>query len=408
MLQVKKVLIIEDSSLMRLQVKHILEKEGFLVLELNNGEDYFSATWQYTDVGVILLDINLPGMDGLAVLKAMNNDKSVVWPPIIMLSASADKDTIRAALLLGANDYIVKPLSEERLLHKVEHIFNQPVIKKFTQRYSALVQIVKESFELYENNDYKVLPIEQIAVLVNECVQFVNCDEKRVLFNRETDMTDYTFRHGVNVAIASGLIGKWMGIKEQQLHDLVLAGLLHDLGKSQIPRELLIKSDELSSVEMDILKTHVNHSYNLINAGDFSEEVLLGVSQHHERMDGSGYPQSLLGKSICLNARIIAVADVYDAMTSNKFYRNAETPFVVIEELFKEMFDKLDSHICSVFLKNIKERLVGELVRLSDGSEAKVAYIEGEGFAEPVLHTADGRRIEFTSNLKIVEFVNVN
>lgn len=407
MLQVKKVLIIEDSGLMRLQVKHILEKEGFVVQELANGEDYFSATWHYTDVGLILLDINLPGMDGMAVLKAMNKDKSVAWPPVIMLSASSDKDTIRTALLLGAKDYILKPLSDEGLLQKVEHIFNQPVIKKNSQRYSELVQLVKESFALYEKNDYKVFPSEKITELVNECVQFVNCDEQMVLFDREDSEMDYTFRHTVNVAIVSGLIGRWMGIKEHQLHDLVLAGLLHDIGKSQIPRELLIKSSQLSLEEMDTLKTHPNHSYNMIDIEAFSNDVLLGVSQHHERMDGSGYPNKLLGKSICLNARIIAVADVYDAMTSNKFYRKAETPFMVIEELFKEMFDKLDPHICSVFLKNIKERLVGKLVRLSDGSEAKVAYIEGEGFAEPVLQTEDGKRIQLTSNLEIVEFINV-
>lgn len=404
---VKKVLIIEDSGLMRLVVKCILEKEGFLVLELENAEDYFSATWHYIDVGVILLDINLPGMDGLAVLKVMNKDKSVVWPPVIMLSGSADKDTIQTALLMGANDYILKPVSEEGLLQKVGHIFSQPVTKKFSQRYSTLVEIVKKTFEFCENHEHKVLPSEKITEVVNECIQFINWNEKMVLFDRKTDVIDYTFGHTVNVATVSGLIGKWMGIKEKQLYDLVLAGLLHDIGKSRIPQKLLSKSGELSTAEMDILKTHPDHSYNLINAENFSEEVLFGVSQHHERMDGSGYPHNLLGKSICLNARIIAVADVYDAMTSNKFYRKAETPFVVIEELFKEMFGKLDPHICGIFLKNIKERLVGELVRLSDGSKAKVAYIGGGGFAEPVLQTEDGRRIELTKNLKIVEFINM-
>jgi len=407
MLQVKKVLIIDDSGLMRLQVKRILEKEGFEVLELKNAEDYFLAVRQYSDVGVILLDINLPGMDGLAVLRAMNKDTSIVWAPVIMLSGSADKDTIRTAFLLGANDYILKPFSEEGLLKRVEYIFNQTVIKKFSPRYSALVGIVKEAFELYGDNECRALASEKITESVYECIQLVHCDEKMVLFDREPNVMDYTFRHTVNVATVSGLIGKWMGIKDKQLHNLVLAGLLHDIGKSQIPQQLLMKAGELSSTEMDILKTHSNHSYNLIHVDNFSEDVQLGVRQHHERMDGSGYPHNLLGKSICLNARIIAVADVYDAMTSNKFYRKAETPFVVIEELFKEMFGKLDPHICGVFLKNLKERLVGELVRLSDGTEAKVAYIGGEGFAEPVLQSGDGRRVELTRNLQIIEFVNM-
>lgn len=131
MTQTNKVLIIEDSYLMRLQVKHILEQAKFEVMELEDAQELFSASWRYKDVGLILLDINLPGMDGLSVLRAMNENKLVTWPPVIILSSSSDKDTIKTTLMLGVKDYILKPLNTNALIQKVQHIFNHPASPTF-------------------------------------------------------------------------------------------------------------------------------------------------------------------------------------------------------------------------------------------------------------------------------------
>lgn len=258
---------------------------------------------------------------------------------------------------------------------------------------------------MYIAGDCKSLPKDTVTVLFNECEKIVQSDETLILFHEDFNMTDYLIRHMINVAVLSGLMAKWMELKEKEIQELVLAGLLHDLGKARIPRDLLLKSGDLSNDERDILKTHPTESYNMIKDEKLPPNVLLGVCQHHERMDGSGYPNRLLGKDICLAARIVAVADVYDAMTSNKVYRQAENPLMVIDELFKEMFSKLDPHICSVFLKNVKERLVGQRIRLSNGSEAKVERIEGDGFGKPILVDVQGRLIELTEVLNVVEIV---
>lgn len=391
MTQINKVLIIEDSHLMRLQVKQILEQANFEVMELEDAKEVFSDSWRYRDVGVILLDINLPGMDGLSVLREMNKNKLITWPPVIILSSSSDRVTITTAMMLGAKEYIIKPFNADALIQKVQHISNYSAPLKFWQRYLELVQVLKEAYELYIAGDCKSLPQDSVTVLFNECEKIVQSDETMILFHKEFNMSDYSFTHAINVAILSGVIAKWMNLKEKEIRELVLAGLLHDLGKARIPRDLVLKSGKLSNDEMDILKTHPTESYNLIKDQDFPMNVLLGVSQHHERMDGSGYPNRLLGKDISLAARIIAVADVYDAMTSNKVYRQAENTLMAIEELFKEMFSKLDPHICSVFLKNVKKHLVGQRVHLSDGSEAKVVRIEGDGFGSPILERCEGK-----------------
>lgn len=404
MAPVRKVLIIEDSSLMRLQVKQILEREGFMVLELTNAEEYFSLIWQYTDIEIILLDINLPGMDGLAALEKMNSQGTVSWPPVIILSGCSDKNIIQSALLLGASSYILKPLAEMELLQKVNYLCDNPPPKKFEQRYFEVVAFLKETVNGYINSNFKKFPFQKINQLLDECMEVVDYEEIMILFHRGTSMEEYSLRHTINVAILSGIIGKWVGFKENGIRDLVLAGLLHDFGKVKIPQELLFKSGAVSQLEKKALQAHVIHSYDAINIEMFPKEVLLGVLQHHERMDGSGYPQKLLGREICMTARVIAVADVYDAMISNKVYRKAETPFMVFEELFREMFGKLDPHICTVFLKHMKECLVGQVVFLSDGSQAKVIDIEEQGFAGPVLRTQDGKQIDSTM-VNIVGFM---
>lgn len=264
MVQINKVLIIEDSYLMRMQVKYMLEQANFEVTALENAEELFAASWRYQDVGVILLDINLPGMDGLSVLRAMNENKMVNWPPVIIVSSSSDKGTIKSALMLGAKDYVIKPLSPEALIQKVRHILDHPDPPKFRQRYLDLVQQVKEAYELYIEDGCTSIPKDTVAVLFNECVKIVQHDETMILFHEDFNMTDYSFRHAINVAILSGVIAKWMDLKEKEIQELILAGLLHDLGKARVPRELLLKSGELSDEERDILKTHPTQSYNLI------------------------------------------------------------------------------------------------------------------------------------------------
>lgn len=384
----KTVLVIDDSAMVRQQVKLVLGKRDFTVKELANANDFLAETWRYAGIDLILLDITLPGIDGLAALKAIKNIEILADKPVVMLSGLADKNTVMRALLAGAEDYIVKPFAEEELVGRVEKAIKTDLRQDFQEKREELLRLVKDVLEKARN--YKAVSVDQITEIAEECSRIVNSVETVRLFNRMYDTADYMGTHALDVGIISGMLGKWLGLEGDRLAELILAGLVHDIGNTQIAKELLDKPGELSAEEMNIVKTHARLGTELLAAHGFTESVLLGAGQHHERLDGSGYPNNLSGEEICQVARIIAIADVYDAMTSKKIYRREHTPFAAIEALFGEMFGKLDPYICTVFLEKIKTQLVGEVIRLADGTEAKVIYIDNQRMENTVMETADG------------------
>jgi putative nucleotidyltransferase with HDIG domain len=220
---------------------------------------------------------------------------------------------------------------------------------------------------------------------------------------------EYTYRHSVNVAVLSGLLGKWLGLERPVIRDLMLAGALHDIGKSQVALEILNKSGDLTSFEMQDMKQHTVLGYQLLKDCDTLPGLLkLWILQHHERLDGSGYPYAYQGNKVSYHAQIIAVADIYDAMTSSRIYRDADTPLKVISELSAEMFGKLDPGICKVFLEKLAESLIGNSVRLNNGTEAEIIFWDTRlGNMKPVVRTADGEYIDLEKahELNIIQVI---
>lgn len=170
---------------------------------------------------------------------------------------------------------------------------------------------------------------------------------------------EYSYRHSLNVAIICGIIGKWSGYTGGILKDLILAGLLHDIGKRFIPLEIIDKPGKLSVKEMDIVEEHSSQGYNLLKElAGISSEVKTGVFQHYERLDGSGYPLGLSNEKISIFARIIAIADMYDAMTNERIYRSQMSPYSAVQVIVADMDKKLDQNICMIFLTRIQNFLV--------------------------------------------------
>lgn len=259
--------------------------------------------------------------------------------------------------------------------------------------HTEIVEAIKGAFEKIRY--LREVPVVQMKELASRCIDSLlstSCVMYQLMAIRDVD--DYTFMHSVNVGVTAGITGKWMGFKGEELHELVLAGLLHDVGKTHIPGSILNKPGKLTPSEMNIMKGHARAGFKLLNDDcQLPQSVLQGVLQHHERMDGSGYPDGLRASAICANARIIAVADTLDAMTSNRVYRSAVTPFSVIHEFSSLMFNKLAPEVITVFLDNINASLVGSVVRLSDASTAKVIYIDRSRMDRPTVQTADGQYI---------------
>jgi len=279
--------------------------------------------------------------------------------------------------------------------------------QEFTDKYNVTTNKIKKSFETMRF--FKEAPVKEMAELATkdllpmlESVGIINY----LQMTRQQD--DYTFQHSANVAVICGLLGKWLGYTDIKTKELVLAGLLHDIGKTQIPLNILDKPDALSKIEMDIMQTHTTLGYKLIKDNkELSANIIYGVLQHHERMDGSGYPFQVKADKLHQYARIIAIADTYDAMTSNRVYHQKETPFLVVETMVSEMYLKLDPQICTVFLNNVRNYFTGNIIKLSDGRQAEVVYLGPSIATRPTVRTQDGQFIDLEKykNIGIVELI---
>lgn len=197
---------------------------------------------------------------------------------------------------------------------------------------------------------------------------------------------DYTYAHSVNVAVLSCVIGVAMKLDEVELMDLVIAAVIHDFGKLKIPKEVLNKSERLTGSEYELIKSHVNMSYDIIkDSTDISEAVKQAVLMHHENEDGSGYPNGLTSSEISLIAKIIHVADVYDALVSNRPYKKGYAPWEAIEYLMGGCGINFNKDVVDKFIKLVPLYPIGAEVVLSTGELCVVVANKGNNILRPVV-----------------------
>lgn len=201
---------------------------------------------------------------------------------------------------------------------------------------------------------------------------------------------DYTYCHSLNVCILSTLIASELCITRNRLEDLALCALMHDLGKIDIPIEIINKEGPVTAAEYEIIKTHPEKGVeHLRKCYNISHEVLQGILGHHERFDGSGYPYGTKGKSISLFARILSVADVYDALTSRRSYRKAWHPNEALEFIIAGADTQFDFDIVKVFMHLVCAYPTGTIVKLSDGTHALVVKNHPENVLRPKLRLVE-------------------
>lgn len=238
-----------------------------------------------------------------------------------------------------------------------------------------------------------VVPLEASNIASEIILDKVMSVDPAVIFqliNSVRSVDEYLYSHSTNVAFLNGLIGKWMGMSETEISSIVAAGLLHDVGKTKIPKQILNKPGKLTKDEFEIIKLHPMYSYDILkNSGEVNETILLAAKHHHEKINGSGYPDGLKYDNIPLPARITAVSDVYDAMVTNKSYRASFSPFDVLEEFSRGSFSNLDLDIINIFLKNMPCELIGKSVLLSNGAVGKVVYIDPNDYSYPLVQVAN-------------------
>lgn len=208
---------------------------------------------------------------------------------------------------------------------------------------------------------------------------------------------DSIYAHSINVALISATIGKWLSLPEADIKNLALAGLLHDIGKTTIAPELLNKPGKLTDEEFEIIKNHTKQSYQMVRNLPLDIKIKEACMLHHERCDGSGYPFGLTGNKISTYAKILAIADVYDAMTSPRAYRPALCPFKAIQLFESDGLYKYDPKFIMTFLENIGSSYLHNNVVLNDGRIGEIVMLNKLALSKPMIQL-DGEFLDLSKH----------
>ena len=215
---------------------------------------------------------------------------------------------------------------------------------------------------------------------------------------------DITFNHCLNVSIICHIFGKLLGLSDLDAEMLSTAGLLHDIGKNKIPKHILDKQEPLTPQELQMVKNHVIYSFDIIKHYPLPESVKMGVLMHHERLDGSGYVSGIDKDEIHEFAKIIAIVDIYDAMTHHRPYRNHMLVLDALDYIKNNAIIKLDYVYATKFIDFVLRGLIGSIVRLNNNKTGKIIHTDKKNIYRPLIEV-DETIIDLSSrpDLKIVE-----
>jgi putative two-component system response regulator len=289
------ILIADDDPAALRILRRVLEGAGYVVLEATDGDEVRSLLAETTP-DLLILDIAMPGTDGIELSREVKSHPATCLIPVVHVTGYTSRAERIAALEAGSDEFVAKPFDLEELLTRVRSLLR-------TRRLTA---------------------------------QLVSAEAVLVALARTVEARDlYTERHLLRVAERAVTVAQALGVSPTALEAVRLGGLLHDLGKIAVPDRVLLKRGSLTRREYDLVKTHPSAGAEIVRPlGSFSAPGPV-VLHHHERFDGAGYPHGLHGDSIPLAARIVAVADAFDAMTTDRPYR-ASLP---VEEAFQRLRD---------------------------------------------------------------------
>ena len=342
-----KILIADDDTLVREAIKKILEIFGYQVVAVANGRDAMNILDE--SFATIILDINMPVMDGFETLTALNQQKNTI--PVLFLTGAGCMDYAMKAINLGAYDFISKPIAdldmfaikikraiEKRmyiLMHKAYEENLEFEVKKKTKELVVKNTLLDDYSRQLEENTINTIATLQIAL-----------EEK----------DPYTAGHTKRVTKFGTMIGQDMGLSALEMHTLICACQIHDIGKLVIDVSCIQKPGALSVDEWERVTQHPEIGYNIIQPLQFLGREGKIILQHHERVDGSGYPGKLQSHQLDPLAKIVTVADSFDAMTSKRSYKVNKSMEEGIEELYKCSGSQFDPEVVDIFVNLLRKQ----------------------------------------------------
>ena len=334
----KKRILVVDDSIINLKIVEAVLKNDYQLKLVQSGEEALAYLTNYA-VDLVLLDIMMPDKDGYEVfeeIKKLDNNQNV---PVIFLTADSDADTEIKGLEMGAVDFIRKPFVPAVMVNRIQRILQ---LDELTKNLEGKV--------IEKTNQIKQLSFEIIATIAS----MIEAKDS------------YTKGHSLRVAEYSGLLAQGLGWSDAAVQNLKYIALLHDIGKVGVPDNVLNKPGKLTEAEYNIIKSHTTIGGEILKDIETIEYVDSGAKYHHERYDGKGYPCGLLGKQIPDVARIIGIADAYDAMSSKRIYRDSLAPYRIRQELENGRGTQFDPEYLDVFLQLFDEgKLVVDKVELN-------------------------------------------
>ena len=356
MLEDIKILAVDDDNFNLQIMQAMLEEVCATIFTASNGREALEVLEQNSAIDIVLLDLHMPVMDGFETLQRIKLNISLMNIPIIVVTA--DQQEVAKVLTLGADDFLAKPYNPDelrvRVMNHVQRKRYQDVVRNMVvtldEEVARKTAALQEALQLSKEAEYEI------------CLRLGRASEFR---DMETGM------HTRRISEMSKELALLAGLPEEQAEVLRLASPLHDVGKIGIPDRILLKPGRLDETEMQIMKLHTTIGGRILSDGERFDSLSAGqivALQHHEKWDGSGYPSGLAGEKIHVFARIVMIADIFDALASDRPYKKA-FPLEKIVGIMEEGVGKFfDPRLLQLFMDNL-QLFVAIRDRLQDQQE---------------------------------------
>ncbi len=330
--------------------------------------------------------------EGMRLDQAIVNRAGKVLMERGILLKKEDLDSLREMGIVGVyisegEDYFAEvedeKLSKETVAQIEKHIVKDQAKVNLSE---SVKQRVSQGIQYLYSNTESADFADASTSITDELMRAINENDAIAIDIGALKISDeYTFKHSVDVATMSMIIGKKYGLDSKQIYEIGIAGLLHDIGKSKIPNEILNKPARLTDDEFAIMKQHSVYGYHILQRKEqLSKDIIYGVLQHHEKLNGRGYPMGVDRNKISLFARILSIADIYDALVTERPYKKGFSPRTAVEMLMS-MTEELDIEAMRSFMSSIILYPVGSNVELSNGEKAKVVENRPECVLRPTV-----------------------
>jgi len=326
------VLLVEDNGFERSTISDFLVGSGMTVDTVANGREALNII-SGNHYDLVITDIIMPEMNGIEMLRHLR--KKLPNLPVVIITSSTDVNYAIEALRLSVSDYLLKPIDLRELETRIALSFmkNEAQKRERAQQFQMVEKVIHQEKKLEDTFLYAV----------------------RTLINAIEARDPYTKGHSIRVTRLTDMILRKLGIDSGLLSDIILAAQLHDTGKLGIADGILNKPSRLSEDEQYIMRTHPEVGYQILKP-ILTDECLKGILHHHERWDGEGYPMNLAGDTIPFGARIITIADAFDAMITDRTYRSGVSLKMALAEIERRSGTQFDPDLVPPFIEAISQQ----------------------------------------------------